>query len=101
MKVELEISEEMMEAIARRAAELVLERMPAPMPVVDVSPWLTVDEAATFLGCSTGRIYNLRSDGRLSAHKDGGRALIARSELEGLVEGPRDLSPAERVRRVA
>lgn len=101
MKLELELTDEQLEAIARRAAELVLERMPEPAPLVMGSPWMTVPEAAAFLGCSVGRLYNMRCDGRLTSHKDGGRALVARSEVEALVTDARPLSIAERMRSVA
>jgi hypothetical protein len=77
----LELPNDVVEAIAQRAAEIVLERS-AP---VEESPYFTVEEAAAFLRCRPQRIYNLRSDGRLSRLTDGGRALILRAECEKLV----------------
>lgn len=103
MKLELEIPAELVEAIAQRVAELVLDARPLELPLsaAGVSPWLTVAEAGAFLGCSRQRIYDMRCDGRLSSHKEGGRALVARAELEVLVRDGRELSPAERARKVA
>lgn len=78
----LEIPDELVEAIAARAAELVLERLGS---TAGGSEFLDVDEAAAFLRCGRQRIYDLRSSGRLSRHADGSRVLVARSELEQLV----------------
>lgn len=70
---------ELVESIAQRAAELVLER------VADVRPDrpLNVDEAADFLRCGRQRIYDLVSEGRLDVPlRDGKRLLFTRDELE-------------------
>jgi excisionase family DNA binding protein len=75
------IPDELVEAIAERVAAMLEERA----PVLDGSPWLTVDEAADYLRCSRQRIYDLRSAGRLNRHKDGSRVLVSRTELERLV----------------
>lgn len=104
MRFSIELPDEVVEEIARRAAELVLERteqLAPAAPSADVSPWMTIPEAAAYLGCSVGRLYNLRCDGRLARHKDGRRALVARSEIVAMVETDRGLSRAERMRRVA
>lgn len=54
-------------------------------PVEDLSPYLTVREAANHLRCQPQRIYDLQSAGRLSRVKEGRRTLVRRSELDGLV----------------
>lgn len=82
MELGLQLPDEAIEAIARRAAELVLERIDELQPASD---WLTVDEAAAFLRCEKQRIYDLRGDGRLSRFMEGGRALVSRRELSALV----------------
>ena len=83
MELGLQLPEEVVDAIARRAAELVLERLDDLAPSGE---WLTVQEAAEFLRCRPQRIYDLRADGRLSRHVEGGRrALVSRRELAGLV----------------
>ena len=76
---------EVVEQIAQRAAEIVLERLAAD----DGQRWLTVDQAAAYIGAKPQRVYDLRSSGRLSRHGDGGRALVDRRELDRLVGGGR------------
>lgn len=49
------------------------------------SPWLTVDEAAELLRCKPQRIYEMRSSGRLTPHKEGGRAVVSRVDVAALV----------------
>lgn len=103
MELVVQLSDEQVELIARRAAELVLERQErdvAPASTDD-RQWLTVSAAAEFLGCGAQRIYTLRSTGKLSSFKEGGRAMVARAELDALVNAGRALSPAEEARRVA
>jgi excisionase family DNA binding protein len=46
------------------------------------APYLTVAEAAAYLGCERQRVYNLQSAGRLPRVKEGGRTLIPRAALE-------------------
>jgi len=72
VRVEIELSDEQLGEIARRAAEL----MPA------ASEWLNVEEAAEYLRCGKGRIYSLTSAGRIPHVKDGSRTLFRRSELD-------------------
>lgn len=94
--MQFEVPREVVEAIARRAAEIVLEQLPAASAE---SPYLNVDEAAAFLRCKPQRIYELRTSGRLTRLSDGGRALVLRKELAALVDD--GLPPARRDRRVA
>ena len=77
MRVEAEIPAEVVEAIAARAAELVLERL-AP---VAVSEFLTVAEAAELLRAKPQRVYDLVSSRRLTRYRDGSRVLISRAEV--------------------
>ena len=74
----------LVEAIAQRAAEILAERM-SIVQSTGISPFMTVPEAAEFLRCSRQRVYNHFSARRLSRLKEGGRTLVARSELEELV----------------
>ena len=69
----------MVEAIARRAAEIVVELTVAAVPT---SLYLTVDETAELLRTSRGRVDNLLSAGKLTRVKDGRRTLILRSEID-------------------
>lgn len=83
MELGLQLPDEVVEAIARRAAELVLEQLDEL--AASRSDWLSIEEAAAFLRCQPKRIYDLRTSGRLTRHVEGGRALVARAELVGLV----------------
>jgi excisionase family DNA binding protein len=53
---------------------------------VSRSPYLTVPEAAEYLRCKRQRIHNLTSAGKLARHKDGGRTLILRADLDALID---------------
>jgi excisionase family DNA binding protein len=66
------------EAIAARAAELVLEQLGSALS----SPYLTVPETAQYMRCSRQRIDDLLSQGRLTRHKDGARTLVERAEVD-------------------
>jgi excisionase family DNA binding protein len=90
----VELSSEELEAVARRAAELVLEELEVSS---SVSPFLSVEEAAEFLRCKPQRIYDLRSQGRLSRLADGSRVLVSRDELVALVARER-VAPASPMR---
>jgi excisionase family DNA binding protein len=68
------------EAIARRAAELVLQQLQVGPD--QASPYLTIPEAAAYARCKRQRIDDLLSARRLTRHKDGRRTLILRVELE-------------------
>jgi excisionase family DNA binding protein len=68
---------ELIEQIAVRAAELVATRGAGQRDA-----WLSVAEAADYLRCSTGRIYQLVSARRIPFEKDGSRTLFRRSALD-------------------
>lgn len=74
---------EMIEQIAERAAEMVAKQQ-GGRSVADA--WLSVAEAADYLRCSTGRIYQLVSARRVPFEKDGSRTLFRRSSLDRWVE---------------
>jgi excisionase family DNA binding protein len=48
---------------------------------------MTVDEAAEFLRCKPQRVRDLLSSRRLTTHKEGGRTLVSREELQAHVQG--------------
>lgn len=77
------IPDELVELVAERAAEILAERQPA----VELAPYLSVDEAAEYLRCSRKRIYDLTSQRRLPAVKDGSRTLLRRVDLDAYLEG--------------
>jgi hypothetical protein len=72
---------DVLEAIAERAAEIVLERLDAS------SPWLTLAEAAAYLGWSRQRLYKRRDVPR---YKHGARVMYRRDELDAFLEGHAD-----------
>jgi excisionase family DNA binding protein len=83
----VELSPEELELVARRAADLVLAEL--DVSAGSVSPFLSVEEAAEFLRCEPQRIYDLRTQGRLSKFGDGSRALVSRDELAAHAAGER------------
>ncbi len=83
MRVELVLSDDQVDAIARRVAELLASSSAPPL----ASELLTVREAAEFLRCSRQRVDNLLSQGRLPRVKEGRRTLIARAALERYLAG--------------
>jgi excisionase family DNA binding protein len=76
-----DIAEELIERIARRAAELLAGREPPPVE----DGFLDVAGAAEFLACPKSRIYSLVSVGRIPHHRDGSRLLFDRGELREYV----------------
>lgn len=72
----LALPPELLEAIAKRVAELLAERQPETAPEL-----LTVTEAAEFLRCGRQRIYDLVSQGRVPCLRDGSRLLFRRVDL--------------------
>jgi excisionase family DNA binding protein len=76
---------ELVEAIAQRAAEIVLEQL-AERAEGEWPEYMTPQQAGRYIGATAQRIYDLRSAGRLPrAFNDGGRALIKRSDLDEYV----------------
>ena len=63
-------------------AALVAARLEPTAKTSQQSDWLTVEEAAEYLRCKKRRIYDLTSQERLTAVKDGSRNLYARTELD-------------------
>lgn len=81
----LELPDSLVDAIAARAAALVLEQL---QPAENgASPYLTITEAAEFLRAKRHRVDDLLSRGVLSRHKDGTRTLVLRAELEDYIAG--------------
>ena len=80
--------DQLVEAVARRAAELVLEQLSSTNGAGYEPEHVTVARAAELYGCKRQRIYELRSARRLTPYKEGGRAMVKRSELEALIRNP-------------
>ena len=81
MAFALEFPPDLIEAIAYRAAELLREREPEPLD------YMRPQEAADYMRCSTQRIYDLTSAGRLRVCKDGSRNLYRRVDLDAYLTG--------------
>jgi excisionase family DNA binding protein len=79
----LSIPAELVDVIAAKVAGILEGRQPAAAP----KRWLTIDEAADYIGAKPKRIYDLRSAGRLSRTGDGSRVLVDRNELDRLIGG--------------
>jgi excisionase family DNA binding protein len=78
----LSLPAELVEQIAERAAELVLERIEATPP----SRWMTVEETAEYMRCTRQHVYDLRSDGRLGRYGEHGHALVDRREVDAYLD---------------
>jgi len=74
-----EAQQELIGLIDQRVAEQLLRAVPS----TNESPWLTVDEAATYLRTSCGAIYKRIKRGQLVAYRpEGSQILLRRDELE-------------------
>jgi excisionase family DNA binding protein len=76
----------LVDLIAERVAEILAAKNGDGRPE-PTKRWLTIDEAADYIGSTRKRIYDLRSAGRLSRTGDGSRVLVSRQELDDLIEG--------------
>ena len=86
-RLTLDLPPELVEAIAERAAELVLEQAPAQS-----ERWVGTRDAADYLGCSPGRLHNLTSAGRIPHHREGGRLVFSTRELDDWIRSGRAAS---------
>jgi excisionase family DNA binding protein len=82
IKLTLELAPDQLAELALRVADLLSDNAGGP---ATLSPYLTVAEAAEYLRCSRERIHALLTQRRLARHKDGGRTLVLRAELEPYV----------------
>lgn len=83
------LPEEVVEAIAQRAAEIVAagDRSSEDM-------WLRgADRIAAYLDCPRSRVYALASAKRIPVHHDGSALIARRSELDRWVRGGGGLRP--------
>jgi excisionase family DNA binding protein len=89
------VPDALLERLAERAAEIVLERLEVSAHT-SRAPFLTVAEAADYLRGKPQRVYDLLSMGRLTRYKDGRRTLVSRAELDSHLAavGERRVAPA-------
>jgi excisionase family DNA binding protein len=77
MNLNLELSDELVERIARRAAELVDRQAPAN------DGWLRgADRIAAYIDAPKSRVYALASAGRIPLERDGSNLLARKSDLD-------------------
>jgi excisionase family DNA binding protein len=90
---------ETMDAIAERAAELVLERIGDHNG--GSSPWLTIDEAADYLRTSKRTLERAIVDGRLRSETLGRRRILNRDDLDAFARAAtgEDVAPTTPPRR--
>ena len=74
----LAVPSELVEAVAERVAELLVERLPMQGP----APWLDVDGAAEYLSCPKSRVYEFIAAKRVRHFRDGRRVLFRREDLD-------------------
>ena len=87
MKIALDLPDDLIRAIAERAARLVADEHSHQGRL---SPYLTVAEATEYMRTDPQRVYDLCSSGRLKRFKDGSRLLLSRAEIDAhLAEGRR------------
>ena len=79
-----ELSEEAIERIAARAAEVAAGRI---ADAASRSPYLSIPEAAELLRCKRQRVDDLLCQRRLTRVKEGRRTLILRAEVEAYLRG--------------
>jgi excisionase family DNA binding protein len=80
----------LLEALRPMVAELVADELERLRPAEAGSPYMTVDQAAAYIGNKPQRIYDLCSDGRLRRYKDGSTLLVRRDEIDAyLCDGGR------------
>ena len=76
------VPEDLIAAVAERVVDHLADRLPT-----GPAPWLDVDGAAEYLACEPQRIYDLTSQGRLRAARDGRRRLFRREWLDAYLLG--------------
>jgi excisionase family DNA binding protein len=80
----------LLDALRPLVAELVADEVERLQLAETASPYLTVEQAASYIGSGRQRVYNLCSDGRLRRYRDGSRVLVRRDELDAyLADGGR------------
>ncbi len=75
----IDLGDEFVEQVARRAADLIAERRTARQE----DAWLRgADKIAAYIDCPRSRVYALASAHRIPIHRDGSALIAKRSELD-------------------
>lgn len=70
---------DVLEQLARRLATLIAEER-------DASPWMSAPQAAEYLGWPIKRVYNLTAAQAIPHHRQGGRLIFRRDELDAWLD---------------
>lgn len=81
MSESVDFSPELLERLAQRLTELTVSGSAAAVR----GPWMTAEEAASYLRCPVSRIRKLTMLGELLCHRDGRRVLYHRADLDKFV----------------
>ena len=84
VSVTLNLSDDAVREIVARVLAEIGER-----ETEGVSPWMTVPCVAEYMAAPRSRIYKLTSTGELPHHKEGGRLLFHRDEVDAYIRGER------------
>lgn len=76
----IDFSDEFVGALADALAPLIADRLQPEPP-----QWLTARQAAEHLNAPLSRVRKLTSTGALPVHREGGRVLYLRSELDDFI----------------
>lgn len=88
--ISVNVGDELVERIARRAAELLAEQASAPAE----DGWLRgAERISAYLDCPRSRVYALASARRIPIHRDGSALIARRSELDKWLLGGGGLRP--------
>ncbi len=80
--IALTLPAEALDAIAERVAELVA----AQLTTNTIDHYLTVEQAAQYLGCPRSRIYDLVAQRRVRHYRDGRRVLFRSGDLDAVLD---------------
>jgi excisionase family DNA binding protein len=82
VSVSFELPAEVIEAIATKAAEIVVAELNASTHHEPLDPWMTTLAAASYLQLSPEAVRARARRGTIPAHRDGQRLLFHRDELD-------------------
>lgn len=83
MELTLTLPQEALDALVTEITGRVLSQLSA---ATAPDAYLTVEEAAAVMRCTSQRIYDLRSANVLTRHSDGRRALVCRAEIDRYIQ---------------
>ncbi len=86
LRLETTLPPALVDALAERVAEIVLERLEAPT----ASPWLSIDQAAEHTGIPKQTLYKLTASKAIRHTKPGNRILFRREDLDAWLDGHRE-----------